>query len=210
MTTATAVWFVAAAAFAVANWWSRWSHHRPTEVWSKPLTLVALIGAAIALDPIDSQVRAWFVIALVLCLAGDVFLLGDDNWFVPGLAAFLAGHLAYVIGFVVADEWNWWYFTCAWIALIPFGVTLGHRILAAAIAGRPALRIPVDVVSGRDLVDGHGGRRGRQHLGGCGRSPVLDVRHDPRMAAVRRPAAVDAAGDHGHLPPRSGGAGDLA
>ncbi len=143
VTTATAVWFVAAAAFAVANWWSRWSHHRPTEVWSKPLTLVALIGAAIALDPIDSQVRAWFVIALVLCLAGDVFLLGDDNWFVPGLAAFLAGHLAYVIGFVVADEWNWWYFTCAWIALIPFGVTLGHRILAAAIAGRPALRIPV-------------------------------------------------------------------
>ena len=110
MTSATGAWFVAAAIFAIANWWSRWSHHRPTELWSKPLTLVALIGAAIALDPIDPVVRGWFVVALVLSLAGDVFLLGDDSWFVPGLAAFLAGHLAYVVGFVLAEPWRWWSF----------------------------------------------------------------------------------------------------
>jgi uncharacterized membrane protein YhhN len=143
VTTATVVWFVVAAAFAVANWWSRWAQHRPTELWSKPLTLVALIGAAIALVPDDPAVRVWFVIALVLCLAGDVFLLGGDSWFVRGLAAFLAGHVAYVVGFVVADEWSWWYFARAWIALIPLGLTLGRRILAGAVARRPALRIPV-------------------------------------------------------------------
>ena len=57
VTAATVVWFVVAAAFAVANWWSRWSHHRPTELWSKPLTLVALIGAAVALAPDDPTVR---------------------------------------------------------------------------------------------------------------------------------------------------------
>ena len=110
VTSATGVWLVAAAVFAVANWWSRWSHHRPTELWSKPLTLVALIGAAIALDPVDPVVRAWFVVALVLSLVGDVFLLGDDSWFVPGLAAFLAGHVAYVVGFVLAEPWRWWAF----------------------------------------------------------------------------------------------------
>ena len=118
MTSATGVWLVAAAVFAVANWWSRWSQHRPTELWSKPLTLVALIGAAIAVDPIDPTVRAWFVVALVLSLAGDVFLLGDDRWFVPGLAAFLAGHVAYVVGFVLAEPWRWWSFALAWIGLV--------------------------------------------------------------------------------------------
>ena len=143
VTSATGVWLVAAAVFAVANWWSRLSHHRPTELWSKPLTLVALIGAAIALDPSDPVVRAWFVVALVLSLVGDVFLLGDDSWFVPGLAAFLAGHLAYVIGFVFAEEWRWWDFLQIWIVLIPLWVTLGHRIIAGAVARRPALRVPV-------------------------------------------------------------------
>jgi uncharacterized membrane protein YhhN len=143
VTTATVVWFVVAAAFASANWWSRWSQHRPTELWSKPLALVALIGAAVALVPDDPTVRVWFVVALVLCLAGDVFLLGDESWFVPGLVAFLAAHLAYVVGFVFADDWRWGYFASMWIGLVPLGVTLGHRILAGAVARRPALRVPV-------------------------------------------------------------------
>ena len=143
VTTATAVWFVAAAAFAVANWWSRWSQHRPSEVWSKPLTLVAMIGAAVALIPDDPTVRVWFVVALVLCLAGDVFLLGDDSWFVPGLAAFLAGHLAYLIGFVSADEWRWWAFALASIGLGLLGVTIGRRVVAGAVARRTSLRVPV-------------------------------------------------------------------
>jgi len=133
----------AAAAFAVANWWCRWSQHRPTELWSKPLTLVALIGAAFAVDPIDPTVRAWFVVALVFSLAGDVFLLGGDRWFVPGLAAFLAGHVAYVVGFVLAEPWRWWAFALAWIGLGALAVTIGRRILAGAVARRTALRVPV-------------------------------------------------------------------
>lgn len=143
MTSATGVWLVAAALFAVANWWSRWAQHRPTELWSKPLTLVALIGAAIALDPSDPTVRVWFVVALVLSLAGDVFLLGDDHWFVPGLAAFLAGHLAYVVGFVLAEPWRWWSFALTWIGLGALAVTIGRRIVAGAVARRTQLRVPV-------------------------------------------------------------------
>ena len=115
----------------------------PTELWSKPLTLVALIGAAVALDPSDSTVRVWFVVALVLSLAGDVFLLGDDRWFVPGLGAFLAGHLAYVVGFVLADPWRWWSFALTWIGLGALAVTIGRRIVAGAVARRTRLRVPV-------------------------------------------------------------------
>jgi uncharacterized membrane protein YhhN len=72
-----------------------------------------------------------------------VFLLGGDRWFVPGLAAFFAAHVAYVVGFVVAEEWRWGAFGRAWLALIPLGVSLGRRIVAGAVERRPALRVPV-------------------------------------------------------------------
>ena len=52
----------------------------------KPLTLGLLIGCALALDPADEAVRAWFVAALVLSLAGDVFLMLPQDLFVFGLA----------------------------------------------------------------------------------------------------------------------------
>jgi len=135
-----------AAAAALANWWSRWRDHRPTELMTKPLTMVALIGVAIALEPADPAVRWWFVAALVLSLAGDVFLLGDDRWFVAGLAAFLAGHLAYTGGFVVAaldDGWRRWPVAIAAGAVALLVIVIGRRIVAGAARRDRALRIPV-------------------------------------------------------------------
>ena len=64
----------------------------------KPLTMVLLIGAALALDPTDPTVRTWFVVALVLSLVGDVFLMLPKDLFVFGLGAFLLGHIAYIVG----------------------------------------------------------------------------------------------------------------
>lgn len=132
MTTAAVIALVVAGVFASANWWSRWSGDRRVELVTKPATLVALIGVASLLDPGEPTVRAWFVAALVLSLAGDVFLLGDDRWFVAGLASFLAGHVAYIAGFVAAPAWRWW---AAGIALVPVAVvvaTAGRRIVAGA------------------------------------------------------------------------------
>lgn len=143
MTSAGWVFLVVAAVAASANWWSRWTSHRATELWSKPLTLVALIGAAVAIEPGDPDVRVWFVIALVLSLAGDVFLLGDDRWFVAGLGAFLAAHLAYVVGFVAADEWRWWAFCVAVALLTVVAGTIGRRIVAGAAGQRSSLWAPV-------------------------------------------------------------------
>ena len=83
---------------AVANWIAVASEPERTALVyvAKPATMVALIGVAIALDPFDPAVRAWFVAALVLCLAGDVFLMLPQDLFVAGLASFLLGHLCYV------------------------------------------------------------------------------------------------------------------
>ena len=143
MTTGAWVGLGIAAAGALANWWSRWRDHRPTELWSKPLTMVALIGVALALEPADPAVRWWFVAALVLSLAGDVFLLGDDRWFLAGLAAFLAGHLAYTVGFIVADTWRWWPFAIAAVGVALLVIVVGRRIVAGAAHRDRALRLPV-------------------------------------------------------------------
>lgn len=143
MTTAAWIWLAIAAVAAIANWWSRAAQHRVTELWSKPLTLVALIGVAAALDPVDPLVRWWFVAALVLSLAGDVFLLADDRWFVAGLASFLAGHLAYTVGFAVSDRWRWWPVAVAAAAIALLVAVFGRRIVEGAARQRTALRIPV-------------------------------------------------------------------
>ncbi len=88
----------AAGVAAVVNWWSRSTGSRPLEYASKPATMVLLIGVALALDPHHADRRDWFVAALVLSLAGDVFLMLPSDRFVAGLGSFLLAHVAYVVG----------------------------------------------------------------------------------------------------------------
>jgi uncharacterized membrane protein YhhN len=122
--------FVVAAA---ANWWSRLGDgRRRTELWSKPLALVALIAVAVALQPADQLVRAWFVAALVCSLAGDVFLLYGERYFVPGLASFLLAHLAYTFGFLAFDDWSWAGFLVGALIMAVLAVAVGVRIVRAA------------------------------------------------------------------------------
>lgn len=134
---------VVAAVAAAANWWSKRAEHRSTERWSKPAVLLALIGVAIALDPVDTSVRAWFVVALALSLAGDVFLLGAGRWFLAGLAAFLAAHLAYIGGFAVAGRERWWTLVPAVVVITTLSATAGRRIVTCASRQDAALRGPV-------------------------------------------------------------------
>jgi uncharacterized membrane protein YhhN len=85
-------------AAAAGNWLAVQRGNATLEYLCKPLTMVLLIGVALAVDADQSAVRAWFVAALVLSLAGDVFLMLPKDLFVFGLAAFLLGHLAYIVG----------------------------------------------------------------------------------------------------------------
>lgn len=126
--------FVFAAVFAVAapaDWWSRWTGEGRLERITKPIALLALIGVAVTIDPADAAMRAWFVVALCLSLAGDVFLLDDDR-FVQGLASFLLAHIAFTVGFVVAPDWVWARFAVAVVLVAILGVTVGARIVAGA------------------------------------------------------------------------------
>ncbi|MEY2569968.1 MAG: hypothetical protein QOE63_318 [Acidimicrobiaceae bacterium] len=101
MTGGAWVAFGVAAVLAVGDWLAVERANKRLEYVCKPLTMVALIAAALALDPTDPTRRGWFVAALVLSLAGDVFLMLPQDLFVAGLASFLLGHVAYIAGFIV-------------------------------------------------------------------------------------------------------------
>jgi uncharacterized membrane protein YhhN len=83
---------------AVGDWIAVQQEAKGREYVCKPLTMVLLVGTALTLDPADPTARQWFVVALVLSLAGDVFLMVPKDLFVFGLAAFLLGHIGYIVG----------------------------------------------------------------------------------------------------------------
>jgi uncharacterized membrane protein YhhN len=109
---------------------------------TKPMPLVLLIAAAVALEPADPAVRAWFVLALALSLAGDVALLFPRG-FVAGLAAFLLAHVAYTVGFVVGGLAPPALVVGA-VSMIAFDLVVGPRLVRALRAGgRSELAGPV-------------------------------------------------------------------
>ncbi len=97
---------IATAAAAVANWYSRWTHADRVELISKPLTTVGAIAVA-ALAGGDHSATIVAVIALALCLVGDVALLPVVDRFVVGLAAFLLGHIGFIVMFVLLGLERW-------------------------------------------------------------------------------------------------------
>jgi uncharacterized membrane protein YhhN len=97
---------VATIVAALANWYSRWKPNDRIEMVSKPLTTVGAIAiAALADGPGGATIVT--IIALALCLVGDVALLPVVDRFVVGLAAFLLGHIAFIVMFVSRglDRW---------------------------------------------------------------------------------------------------------
>jgi uncharacterized membrane protein YhhN len=143
MSSAAWILLVIAAGFALVDWWA--VVHRPSSVEyvAKPAALVALVGVALVLAPFDGTQRAWFVGALVLSLAGDVFLLPKPNAFVPGLGSFLLAHVAYVVGFGVAGRGDWTVVGVVFIlALLSPGAS---RVVRTLRRDDPPLVVPVVV-----------------------------------------------------------------
>ena len=98
-----AFWILMAAAAVAAgvDWVAVATDDRRLEYVAKPAVLTALVVAA-AVIPADHtdlvDRRWWFVAALVCCLVGDVLLMLPHDLFVPGLAAFLVGHVLFIVG----------------------------------------------------------------------------------------------------------------
>lgn len=131
--TATAFLLLALfAAVAVADWIAVSAGARGAEYLLKPLAMVALIAATLTLDPSSDAARGALVVGLVLSLVGDVFLMLPNDMFVPGLSAFLAAHIAYVV------------------ALWMLGVSAGGLLVGLALV------VIAGLIVGRRIVTGAG------------------------------------------------------
>jgi uncharacterized membrane protein YhhN len=143
VTGAAVLWLALALVVAVADWIAVQREHQVAEYACKPLTMVLLIGAAVALDPPDPAARAWFVVALVLCLVGDVLLMLAAELFAAGLGAFLLGHVAYIAGMHVQGVAGG-RFLVGVVLVMAVLAGLGTRILRGVRAGPdPNLAGPV-------------------------------------------------------------------
>ncbi len=128
---------------AAADWHAVFHEIKPLEYLCKPLTMVVLVGATLALDADDPGVRTWFVVALVLCLIGDVFLMLPQDLFVFGLGSFLLGHVAYIIGMQV-DGVAGTRFLIGLVLVLAALAVIGSRILRGVRDGsEPELTGPV-------------------------------------------------------------------
>jgi uncharacterized membrane protein YhhN len=137
------IWLLPAV-FALVDWYAVARGDRRTETWAKPATLAALIVTALVLGATDSAAGIWLLVALALGLAGDVFLLEkSDQRFRLGLAAFLVGHLAFVVSFTRLGldpaSWTW----VAWVVLLLCLLATRKVAPATFVRGGTALALPV-------------------------------------------------------------------
>lgn len=107
----TTVFLVTFATFAILDWVAVATRWKRLEYLAKPAALTALIGYAAT----GAHAYPWLLIALICSLLGDVFLMLPRDAFVPGLAAFLGAHLAYIVALEGPVGWR----------LIWFAVVLG-------------------------------------------------------------------------------------
>jgi alkenylglycerophosphocholine/alkenylglycerophosphoethanolamine hydrolase len=118
-------------------------HIKRLEYATKPAVMIALIAAALLLQPASQGERALFVVALILGLAGDVFLMLPDRFLLPGISVFLAGHLAYAAGFRFVGFSVAGLVVGTVIVVAAAGLFLRRVLGALGSSGRAKLRNPV-------------------------------------------------------------------
>jgi uncharacterized membrane protein YhhN len=91
--------FGVALVIAAVDWFAVARGVRPLEYVCKPTATLAFLAAAATLDPASDPARAWFCVALVACVVGDVFLMLPLDAFVAGLASFAAAQVCFAVGF---------------------------------------------------------------------------------------------------------------
>jgi uncharacterized membrane protein YhhN len=117
---------------AAADWHMVWHGHVERRRVTKTAASAALVLVAAVAGEMDGAARAALVVAVVLCLVGDVALLDDsDERFLLGLGAFAAAHVAYTVtALVIGVSWP-----RAAVALPVLALLLGFQARTRMFAG---------------------------------------------------------------------------
>jgi uncharacterized membrane protein YhhN len=133
MTTFAAVLLALAAVVAVVDWCAVHAQRKPVEYVCKPLTLLVLVVVAATVSPAYESRRVAFVVALVLSLCGDVFLMLRRDMFAFGLASFLLGHVAYIVGLRVGPS-DGVALIAASVGVVVIAAVVGSRVVRGVVA----------------------------------------------------------------------------
>ena len=132
MNTPTAILFVLAGIAAVIDWWGVVKERISVEFMSKPLVIIALIGAALSIDATDGIVRGLVVAALGAALVGDVVLATPDARFEAGVFALMIAHVLYIAAFLQAGNLDLGAEITAGLLIVGIGLGAVPQILAGA------------------------------------------------------------------------------
>jgi uncharacterized membrane protein YhhN len=128
----TPVLVVGFAACAVADWLAIWHGAEHRRTLTKPAATIVLVAIAAVAGEMAGDARAALVVAALLCLAGDVALLGGSNErFLTGLSAFALGHIAYVVSALLIGV-SWPRLAVAFPILV---VLLGFQVVTRMLDG---------------------------------------------------------------------------
>jgi len=134
-------------AFAVAALadWASVARRRPDlESVAKPAVLVVLVLLAWLLRADSVDYGTQLLVGLVLCLVGDVVLLGrSDRAFLGGLIAFLLAHVAYIAAFrrIPGEAPIWWGVVA--IAVVVVAVIVTQILPIVRVSGRDGIPLLV-------------------------------------------------------------------
>lgn len=136
---------VACLGFALLNWIAVAIDHRRLEYVAKPATLLFLIlWFGTRLPSSQPALGMWFLIGLMLSMAGDVFLMLPGNHFLKGLVAFLLAHIAYIVAFnltgLVISTTS---LLIALAIILVAGVIMQHLVTSLRTSGRTSMIAPV-------------------------------------------------------------------
>jgi uncharacterized membrane protein YhhN len=118
---------------AVGDWAAVWRGATERRRITKPAATIALVALAAFAGDMAGDARAALVVAVVLCLAGDVAMLDRSEMrFLLGLVAFALGHVAYIVtALLVGVSWPRLAAAFPVLALL-LGFQAATRILPAA------------------------------------------------------------------------------
>jgi uncharacterized membrane protein YhhN len=143
--------FIVVIAAALVDWVAVAKGWRKVELVMKPLTLVLLFLVLLVYGWMAtgfvSLPLILFGIGVLFSLAGDVFLMLAERWFLPGLVAFLCAHVAYTVGFNVPipKVSMLWAIALAVLLAITAARVLRRIIIGVREKGQGKMAIPVAV-----------------------------------------------------------------
>jgi len=142
------MWPAFAIGFALLEILAVWREWHRLEFIAKPAAMAALFGWLATSAGLDGP-PLWFGVGLLFSLAGDVFLIRADRFFLPGLFAFMAAHLAYLVGFnLPLPGFSVWGLFLAVVIGLGAARLLRRVVAGARASGQGAMVMPMTLYGG--------------------------------------------------------------